>query len=243
MALLERVATLVRANLNDLIDRAENPEKMLKQVVLDMQNQLLQVKTQVAMALADRHLLSKKLSEHEESQRDWLRKAELAVSKGQEDLARSAIERSLTYQQMTLGFRQQLADQEAQVETLKAALRNLEQKLVEAQGKVEMLLAQRRRARTLTKATEARASLNASSRSNTFEKMRDKVEREEAVSRAKAELEGDDLHDRLLALGREDQINQLLDDIKARQGQLAERNVEVTFLDQLEAPKKKLLED
>ena len=66
MALLERVSTLVRANLNDLIDKAEEPEKMIKQVILDMQNQLLQVKTQVAIAIADQHLLEKKKTENEE---------------------------------------------------------------------------------------------------------------------------------------------------------------------------------
>ena len=64
MALLERVATLVRANLNDLVDKAEDPEKMLKQVTLDMENQLLQVKTQVAIAIADEHLLAKKQKEN-----------------------------------------------------------------------------------------------------------------------------------------------------------------------------------
>ncbi len=69
MALLERVATLIRANLNDLIDKAEEPEKMIKQVILDMQNQLLQVKTQVAIAIADQHLLLKKQKENEASRR------------------------------------------------------------------------------------------------------------------------------------------------------------------------------
>src|SRR5713226_6237138 len=66
MALLERVSTLVRANINDLIDKAEEPEKMIKQVILDMQNQLLQVKTQVAIAIADQHLLEKRQKENEE---------------------------------------------------------------------------------------------------------------------------------------------------------------------------------
>ena len=79
MAVLERVATLVRANLNDLIDRAEDPEKMLKQVILDMENQLLQVKTQVAISMADQHLLEKKQKEHEEKAAEWMKKAELAV--------------------------------------------------------------------------------------------------------------------------------------------------------------------
>ena len=77
MALLERVSTLVRANLNDLIDKAEDPEKMIKQVILDMQNQLLQVKTQVAIAIADQHLLEKKEKENEDKVAEWMRKAEL----------------------------------------------------------------------------------------------------------------------------------------------------------------------
>jgi phage shock protein A len=99
MALLERVATLIRANLNDLVDKAEDPEKMIKQLILDMQNQLLQVKTQVAVTIADQHLLMKKRQEHEQSAEEWVRKAELAVTKGQDDLARAALERSMTARQ------------------------------------------------------------------------------------------------------------------------------------------------
>ena len=90
MALLERVSTLVRANLNDLIDRAEHPEKMIKQIMLDMENQLMQVKTQVAIAIADEHLLLKKQKENEEKAAEWTRKAEIAVDKKQDDLARAA---------------------------------------------------------------------------------------------------------------------------------------------------------
>src|SRR5204862_729193 len=93
MAVLERVATLVRANLNDLIDRAEDPEKMMKQVILDMENQLLQVKTQVAISMADQHLLQKKRTEHEDQAAEWMRRAEDAVDKQQDDPARPALER------------------------------------------------------------------------------------------------------------------------------------------------------
>src|SRR5258708_18750861 len=96
MALMERVATLVRANLNDLIDKAEDPEKMIKQVILDMQNQLLQVKTQVAIAIADQHLLDKKRKENDEQSAECVRKAELAVDKQQDDLAKAPSERSLS---------------------------------------------------------------------------------------------------------------------------------------------------
>src|SRR3954453_19990235 len=98
MGLLERVSTLVRANLNDLIDRAENASKMIKQVILDMENQLLQVKTQVAISMADQHLLHKKQAEHEDRAAEWMKKAELAVDKQQDDLARAALER---YQSFT----------------------------------------------------------------------------------------------------------------------------------------------
>ena len=97
MALMERVSTLVRANLNDLIDKAEEPEKMIKQVILDMQNQLLQVKTQVAIAIADQHLLAKKQKENHEKTAEWVHKAELAVDKKQDGLARGALERSVSY--------------------------------------------------------------------------------------------------------------------------------------------------
>src|SRR5215472_6874471 len=115
MALLERVATLIRANLNDLIDQAENPEIMIKQVILDMENQLLQVKTQVAVAIADQHVLEKKQRENEENGRQWQRRAEMAVDKSDDALARSALERSMSYRQMAESFRQQVEDQKTQV--------------------------------------------------------------------------------------------------------------------------------
>ena len=135
MALLDRVATLVRANLNDLVDRAENPEKMLKQVILDMENQFMQVKTQVAIALADLHLLEKRKKENADKHAEWMRKAELAVDKKDDELARAALERAMSFQHLTESFEQQIADQETQVESLKSALKKLELKLSEARAR------------------------------------------------------------------------------------------------------------
>src|SRR5215470_11056597 len=151
MAVLERVATLVRANLNDLIDRAEDPEKMIKQVILDMENQLLQVKTQVAISMADQHLLQKKQKEQEDKGAEWMRKAELAVDKGQDDLARAALERYQAFTKIAEGFTSQVEDQKVQVDTLRKALDQLDRKLSEAKGKSDVLLAQHRRARALEK--------------------------------------------------------------------------------------------
>lgn len=218
MALMERVATLLRANLNDLIDKAENPEKMIKQVILDMQNQLMQVKTQVAISIADQHLLAKKQQENEAAAVEWVRKAELAVEKKQDDLARPALDRSLSCRQMAAGFQQQLDDQSQQVESLKTALHQLELKLSEAQGKCDLLIAQHRRARALGKATDARAAMGDRNHSATFDRMRDKVLRSEALAGARAELAGDSLNDRLLALGKDDEIEVLLQQIKVRKG-------------------------
>ena len=218
MPLLDRVSTLIRANLNDLIDRAEEPEKMIKQVILDMQNQLLQVKTQVAMAIADLHLLQHKKTANEEKVREWMRKAELAVAKGQDDLARNALERFESYRELTESFTQQLEDQHAQVEQLKTALRQLEQKLVEAEGKADVLVAQHRRARATGRAGDARLAIDTQARSTAFDRMRRKVEHSEALGKAKADLASDQMEERLTALEREDRIDQLLADLKAKRG-------------------------
>ena len=218
MALLERVATLVRANLNDLIDKAEDPEKMIKQVILDMQNQLLQVKTQVAISIADQHLLEKKQQENLDKNAEWLRKAELAVDKKQDDLARAALERSMSYKQMSESFNQQIADQRTQVENLKSALQKLEQKLAEAEAKSDMLVAQHRRARALGKASDAQIAIGDDSKAAAFDRMQRKVMHSEAASQAKSEMASDNVEDRLAALEKEDHIDKLLAALKARRG-------------------------
>ncbi|MBS1849604.1 MAG: PspA/IM30 family protein [Acidobacteria bacterium] len=216
MALLERVSTLVRANLNDLIDKAEHPEKMIKQVILDMQNQLLQVKTQVAIAIADQHLLEKKEIEHQEKVAEWLRKAELAVAKKEDDLARAALHRVESYRELSGSFAQQVVDQKAQVENLKTALRQLEQKLTEARSKADLLIAQHRRARAVGKASDAKLAAGNGHSATAFERMKNKVAQGEALSQAKAELAVDDVEDRLAALEKEDRIEQLLAELKAK---------------------------
>jgi phage shock protein A len=216
MALLERVSTLVRANINDLIDKAEEPEKMIKQVILDMQNQLLQVKTQVAIAIADQHLLEKRQKENEEKTTEWTRKAELAVGKKEDDLARAALHRVESYRELAGSFTQQVADQKAQVENLKTALRQLEQKLTEAQAKSDLLIAQHRRARAVGKAHDARTVIGDHSKSAAFDRMKRKVAHNEAVSQAKSELGADDVEDRFMAMEKSDRIEQLLAEMKAK---------------------------
>src|SRR5580658_9629495 len=218
MALLERVGTLLRANLNDLIDRAEDPEKMVKQVILDMENQLMQVKTQVAISIADLHLLQKKRDECIQERDDYVRKAEMAVAKQNDALARAAIERSLDAKKRREGFEQQVADQKVQVENLKSALRKLDGKLADARAKSDVLIAKHHRARAAEKAAEAHRNLNANSASTAWDRMKQKVNHAEAVSRAHAELLGDDVDDQFAALQKQDEIERLLAELKRGKG-------------------------
>src|SRR5215469_858395 len=218
MALLERVSALIRANLNDLIDKAEDPPKMLKQVILDMQNQLLQVKTQVAIAIADEHVLRKKSQENIEKHNDWMRKAELAVDKKQDDLARAAIDRAVACRKIAEGFEEEIEHQKSQADTLKSSLKQLEDKLAEAQAKADLLVAKHRRSRALNKASQARIAAGDQSKMGTFDRMKDKIHGDEAMSHAMAELAAENIDDKLDALGKDDEVERLLAEIKIRKG-------------------------
>ena len=221
MSLLDRVSTLLRANLNDLLDKAEDPEKLSKQIILDMENQLLQVKTQVAIAIADQHRLLKLQNEHQSQQQDWRRKAELAVGKQQDDLARAALERSLSHQRLAEGFAQQHASQTTEAETLRAAYSKLQQKLTETRARVELLIAQHRRNRTLAKAD---ATQNVLANGVSAHKL-DRLTAHVAASQASADTNrtllaissADTLEDRFHSLEQEDQIESLLLELKENQ--------------------------
>lgn len=221
MSLLERVGTLLRANINDLIERAEDPEKLAKQLVLDMENQLLQVKTQVAIAIADQHLLDKKRKEHVETMEQWHRKAELAVQKQNDELARGALERSLSHQQLAAAFAQQLDDQSAEVETLRSAFAKLGQKLKETQSACEMLMAQSKRARTIGKAHMAKTLVGTGASARALDRLKASVQQRESMNSAQLSLEDESLEDKMHSLEREDQIDRLLEDLKSRRALLA----------------------
>jgi len=216
MGLLERVSTLIRANLNDMIDRAEDPEKMIKQVILDMENQYLQVKTQVAVSIADQHMLEKKLRENEDTGNDWMRKAERAVDKSEDDLARAALDRYQASLRLVQSFREQVGDQKVQVETLKGALQKLEQKLSEAKSKRDLLLARHRRSVALGKAARAQTAMGDNSKSLAFDRLKDRVHHSESVAMAEVELMTDDTGEQLTRMDRDIEVERLLSDLKTR---------------------------
>src|SRR5579863_6298464 len=204
MSLLDRVSTLLRANLNELVEKAEDPEKLLKQIVLDMENQLLQVKTQVAIAIADEHLLAKKRADHEQQAAEWRRKAELAVQKNMDDLARGALERAHSHDQLAAGFATQAEDQKHEADNLRQALRKLDQKLSETRAHCEMLVAEHRRAKVVGRAAKARHAVGPD-QDHTMDRIKSRVRTEAAENAATAEIMvPESLEDKFKALENED---------------------------------------
>jgi phage shock protein A len=216
MALINRIATLIKANINDLIDKAEDPEKMIKQVILDMEEDLKELKSQVAVAIADKQLLEKSAKENRDRMAEWMSKAELSVSKNEESLARAALERYIGFQNLAKGFEDQLAEQNQQVEDLKTVLHQLEQKLTEARSTGELLLTQHRRARTLGKVSGGAMIVEDSLKEKPFEQIQQRLVHAEAVGRARIGMEVDSPDRKLARLEKEDKIDNLLSDLKKK---------------------------
>jgi len=216
MGLIDRVSTLVRANINDLISRAEDPEKVIRQLILDMNNQLIQVKTQVAAAIGQQKLLEKKFQENQARSDEYQRKAELAVEKGDDNLAKEALTRRRAYQETADGFKQQYTEQAAQVETLKEALAQLELKISEAQTKKDLLIARSRRAKAETSIRKTLSGIDSTGALSEFERMEERVEEQEAQAKAYADLDQDTLDTRFRHLEQEDQISKELEELKAK---------------------------
>ncbi len=219
MSLLDRVGTLVRANLNDLMDRAEDPEKMIKQILIDMHNQLIQVKTGVAAAMADEQKLQQRYLENQQQADEWQRKAELAVTKGADDLAREALARHNTYQATADGFKAQYEEQKKQVEILKTSLDQLQRKIDEAEAKKDLLIARARRADAETKIHDTLAGIDKVDHMSDFGRLEDKVAEKEARAKASIELDHDSLEDKFAALETDNKVDDQLAALKAKMGQ------------------------
>jgi phage shock protein A len=182
----------------------------------------------VAIAIADQHLLLKKKSEQEAAHAQWLRKAELAVGKQQDDLARAALERALSHQRMAEGLAEQHTDQTAEAETLRAAYTRLQQKLTETQARVELLTTQLRRNRATQKANAARAMLDSGQTQAKLARLTAKVEengsRNHAARAMLAIASSETLDERFATMEQDDQIEALLLELKDRQPRLADHS-------------------
>ena len=200
MGLFDRFFRTVRAQLNHWIGQVEDPEKVLEQAVLDMQEDLIALRQAVAQAIAAQKRTERQYQQSDSSAREWYRRAELAMSKGDENLARQALAKRKTYQRAALGLKEQLDKQSAQVEVLKQNLRKLEGKIYEAKVKKDMYVARARSARASEQLHEL-LDRNSSRNSNqAFERMEGRVLELEARAEAASQLESNTLEGQFAAL-------------------------------------------
>lgn len=218
MGILDRVSTLLRANVNDMIDRAEDPEKVVKQLIADMNNQLVQVKTQVAASIADEKLLYQRYQDNTAKSNDWQQRAELAVEQGKDDMAREALARRNSFQQTADGFKSQYDQQATQVEQLKEALHQLEAKIQDAQTKEELLIARSRRAKAETQIRTTLSGMDQSSALASFQRIEDKVNQQEARAAALGELDTDTMDHKFQLMEQESEVDKQLAELKVKKG-------------------------
>jgi len=197
MGIFDRLTTMVRSNLNDLISRAENPEKMLNQLVLDMRSQLAKAKQQVAAAIADEKRLQAQAEQEKKLAEDWEKRAMLAVQEGRDDLAKQALLRHAEHMTNAQQLEETWRKHAAETESLKNSLRTLNDKIEEAKRKKNILIARQRRAEAQQRIHETMSSMSDKSAFETFERMSERIEHNERKALANVELseelEGDQL--------------------------------------------------
>jgi phage shock protein A len=188
MGIFSRLATLIKANLNDLISRSEDPEKMLEQILLDMNQQLLEAKKQVASSIADEKRLRAQVDQQKTIVADWEKKAMLAVRAGDDNLAREALARKKEHVALAEQFEEQWGKHKAAVDQLKLALRALNGKIEEAKRKKSLLIARKKRAEAQRHIQETMSGLRTTSAFDAFDRMANKIDQMEAEAEAGAEL-------------------------------------------------------
>ena len=215
MNLLERVLTLLRANLNTVIEKADDPEKALKQLQLDMRNQLVQVKTQVATAIAEGHKLRKRSEERKAEADLWMKKAEQAIQQGNDDAARTALVRYNDFTKQVQRYQQQQKDQEHLVRTMRTALRQLEVKISEVETTLDLLAARKRNALLQQRVFDALNKTGGLQEKERTTKAQDAVLEAEARARALADLQQRDLDTQMNQLSAEKSLEEQLNALKA----------------------------
>jgi len=228
MGIFTKLSTVIKSNINDLISRAENPEKMLNQIILDMRDQLAKAKREVAAAIADERKLKSQLESEVKQARDWQHRAMLAVKEGRDDLAKQALIRQKEHTDRAQVFQNTWESQASETEKLKGSLRQLNDKIEEAKRKRNLLIAKQKRAQAQRRIHETMSGLSDTSAFEAFNRMADKIEDEERRSLAEVEvteaLVGDTVESEFLRLeagkGGVDVEDQLLA-LKAEMGLIA----------------------
>jgi len=217
MGFFDRIWRVIRANLNSLISNAEDPEKILEQTVLDMQEDLIQLRQAVAQAIATQKRTERQYSQALSTSDEWYRRAQLAIQKGDDTLAREALTRRKSYQETATAMKTQLDQQLTVVAQLKQNMMKLEGKISEAKTKKDLYIARARSAKATQQINEMLGNVGTGSALQAFERMEEKVMQMEAQAEAVAELGMDDLEKRFEQLGQADDIEAELVAMKSGQ--------------------------
>lgn len=222
MGIFGRIGTLLKANINDLVAKAEDPEKILNQLILDMKEQLIEAKKQVAVSIADEKRLKKQLDNELHMAREWEKKAMMAVRAGRDDLAKEALSRKQEHDSLAAEYKGHWEAQKAAADKLRDSLRQLNAKIEEAKRRKNLLIARQKRAEAQKTIQETMSGLNDTSAFDTFDRMSEKIEQMEAEAEASAELSagfsGDDLASKFDDLEQDHGGDEALSALKAKMG-------------------------
>ncbi len=214
---------MLKSQLNHLIGKAEDPEKMLNQTLMDMQEQLISAKRQVAVAIADEKRLIQQYEQEKQNGSEWEQRAMLAVQQGNDNLASQALERQAEHNKLAAGFETNWRAQKQSVEQLKVALSKLNERISDAKRQKNLLVARARRAEAQRTITETMTGLSSNSALDTMARMEEKINQMEAEADATTELAEEIGHDELLSefkkLEPAKNSNALLE-LKAKMGML-----------------------
>ncbi len=216
MGLFDRISRVVRANVNDMVSKAEDPEKILEQAIIDMQEDLVQLRQAVAKAIAQQKRTQQQYNQAQTNANQWQSRAQLALQKGDENLAREALQRKKSHAETAATLKAQYDGQSGQVDTLKRSLMQLESKISEAKTKKNMLKARMQSAKAQEQFQNSLGSLNSSGAMGAFERMEEKVLEAEATSQASEELLGGDLESQFAQLESGSDVDDELAAMKAQ---------------------------
>jgi phage shock protein A len=215
MAILDRLGNILRANINEMLDKAEDPEKMLNQISRDMAEAIKEARAQVAETIAQEHLLRENMERNRRLSAEWEQKAEIAVERGRDDLAREALKRKRDFESNANAYETQLNTQHQMVEKLKTDLQALESKYEDLQRNREMLIARHKVAQAQQKVQQTVSSVSAMDFTSGVGRMEEKVRMEEARAKANSELASSSLDAQLASLNEASEDAEVDDELAA----------------------------
>jgi len=221
MGIIKRISDIFKSNVNDMIDKAEDPQKMLDQMVRDMEGNYREAKVQVAKAIADEKKLFVQLEQNKKQTVEWEKKAIIAVEQGRDDLAKEALKRKNSFAELATGFDTQWQEQKRVSDQLKANLKGLENKIDEAKRKKNLLVARAKRAEAQKTIHNAMNKMSDNGAFATFARMEDKVMSIESETSAALELETDSLDDQFKQLEAGSGVDE---ELAALKKQIAEKS-------------------